>query len=681
MSLQIYAYINLFTSFACVALAILLLAGGGIKRKTNISFSAMSITTAIWQFGLYRHTLSITYADSMYWSIFLHSFAILIPPLYLVFVMSMLGISRRLFVWTMFILAFVLMSMNIFTRDFIARVAPISGFLFFPMAGKFYILYLWEYLVCFLLPIYWLSINIKKEKGNRRQQLILLFMSTIVGVIGSSSTFLPVYGVPLFPYANCFTWLFTLILAYAITKTKFLNISIIISKSFAYGATIIVLGSLYLAFAIPYRMFVSSSIDVGFLSMTVAYGIFTGFCFERLRMFIQTSSDKVFLSGRYELKKALSYFVEKLFKIVSLEQLRQLFDDARTEIVESKVLSLFIVGIKENVISLPEELIEYFCRHKNGIVLVSDAINKVPSLRDVPGVKDVEYFVICRSQDNLIAVLVVGKKLSEDPFRDEEIETFKILAPQIAAVIERISPYEKVKADYKTAQEIAERAQHMAMLGQIALQAGHEIKNPIAAINLHTELLRKHLGDREHLEKYIELVQRNSKKIEDIVDKMKELGIKSDEKMEPLDLMELLEKKVLFLLAGYLNKKEIKVVKDLLPLPRILGAASSLEKAFVNIVLNAIEAMGTGGTLTLRAAVDGSNVRVIISDTGCGIPPENLNKIYLPMFTTRHEGTGLGLSITYKTIVEQHKGSIDVKSPSTPHGVNKGTEVIVCLPV
>ena len=350
----------------------------------------------------------------------------------------------------------------------------------------------------------------------------------------------------------------------------------------------------------------------------------------------------------------------------------ELLEKARIEKIEAQILRIYTAGKTGQGSELPEDAANYFVKNRK-ITFIQDMPKEY---KDKAEFKGIEFVVPCYSRNELKLVLFVGKKLSEDPYREEEIDVFKILAPQLATVIERIQPYEKVKADYKTVQEIAERAQHMAMLGQIALQAGHEIKNPIAAINLHTELLRKHQGDREHLEKYIELVQRNSRKIEDIVDKMKEFGIKSGEKMGPVDLAELLEKKVLFLLAGYLNKKEIKVVKDLLPLPKILGAAASLEKAFVNIVLNAIEAMDNGGTLSISTASEGNALRVIITDTGCGIPKENLGKIYLPMFTTRHEGTGLGLSITYKTIVEQHRGAIDIKSE-----MGKGTEVTVRLPV
>lgn len=214
------------------------------------------------------------------------------------------------------------------------------------------------------------------------------------------------------------------------------------------------------------------------------------------------------------------------------------------------------------------------------------------------------------------------------------------------------------------------------MLGEIALQAGHEIKNPIAAVQLHTELLRKHFGGSEYLDRYIDLVMRNSKKIEEIVDKMKAFGLQDKETKEQLDINDMLENRVLFLLDGYSKKKEIRVEKSFGNIPPFYGNASSIEKAMVNIALNAIEAMDNRGSLFVATSQKNNYIEITMADTGHGIPKENLNKIFFPLFTTRHEGTGLGLSIAYKTIVNQHGGLIDVQSE-----VGKGTVFTIKLPI
>jgi two-component system sensor histidine kinase AtoS len=107
-----------------------------------------------------------------------------------------------------------------------------------------------------------------------------------------------------------------------------------------------------------------------------------------------------------------------------------------------------------------------------------------------------------------------------------------------------------------------------------------------------------------------------------------------------------------------------------------MGDQEALRSVFTNLFLNAVQAMGVkGGVLVVKVNTDAENVRIEISDTGCGIPPENLPKLFEPYFSTKETGTGLGLAIVKKNL-EEHKGKIDVQS--TP---NKGTTFTVTLPM
>jgi two-component system NtrC family sensor kinase len=110
---------------------------------------------------------------------------------------------------------------------------------------------------------------------------------------------------------------------------------------------------------------------------------------------------------------------------------------------------------------------------------------------------------------------------------------------------------------------------------------------------------------------------------------------------------------------------------------KIRGHHQNLQQVFLNLCLNAIEAMHNGGELTISSSVDGNFVRVDISDTGIGIPKENLGRIFDPFFTTKEvgKGTGLGLSVSYG-IIEKHHGSIMARSEA-----GKGTTITVLLPL
>ena len=131
-------------------------------------------------------------------------------------------------------------------------------------------------------------------------------------------------------------------------------------------------------------------------------------------------------------------------------------------------------------------------------------------------------------------------------------------------------------------------------------------------------------------------------------------------------------------LVGHQAKvKMIEVVREESPsLSLVVADFNQLVQVFINLMINAIQAMNEGCKLTIRTSQDGDWVRVSVHDTGCGIPPENMDKLFTPFFTTRDEvkGVGLGLAISYG-IVERHGGRIEVQSE-----VGKGSTFTVVLP-
>jgi len=123
--------------------------------------------------------------------------------------------------------------------------------------------------------------------------------------------------------------------------------------------------------------------------------------------------------------------------------------------------------------------------------------------------------------------------------------------------------------------------------------------------------------------------------------------------------------------------KGLTITKTVFPVPLIKADAGQLRQAVVNIMLNGFEAMQSGGSLTVRCGLsaDGKQIELACQDTGVGIPPDRLAKIFDPFFSTKEMGTGLGLSVVYG-IVERHGGTIDIKSE-----VGQGTLIVIRLPI
>jgi signal transduction histidine kinase len=217
------------------------------------------------------------------------------------------------------------------------------------------------------------------------------------------------------------------------------------------------------------------------------------------------------------------------------------------------------------------------------------------------------------------------------------------------------------------------QSEKLASIGRLAAGVAHELNNPLANISLNTEMLLRTCRDKA-VAKKLRVIEENvasaAKIIRDLLDFSREPRLE----LEYLDINEVLEKTLESLKY---RMKGIKLVKDLSPVPRIMGDRVRLGQVFTNLVTNAIQAMEEGGTLTVASRLKGDWVEVQVRDTGKGIPREHLHKIFDPFFTTKGvgKGTGLGLAITY-SIVQKHRGWIDVESE-----VGKGTTFIVRLPV
>jgi signal transduction histidine kinase len=151
---------------------------------------------------------------------------------------------------------------------------------------------------------------------------------------------------------------------------------------------------------------------------------------------------------------------------------------------------------------------------------------------------------------------------------------------------------------------------------------------------------------------------------------------REQEAFEPVFLKNVLER-TLKLMANEINLSNVRLNVGLDDnLPPIMGNQNNLQQVFLNLFINALQAMPDGGTLSVRARTENESLKVIVNDTGIGIPKENLDSVFDPFFTTKElgKGTGLGLSVSYG-IIQKHKGSITVDSE-----VGKGTSFTIMLP-
>jgi PAS domain S-box-containing protein len=216
-------------------------------------------------------------------------------------------------------------------------------------------------------------------------------------------------------------------------------------------------------------------------------------------------------------------------------------------------------------------------------------------------------------------------------------------------------------------------------LGEMAAGVAHEINNPLGGILIYASLLMERLGPDDAKREDLGKIIHETTRCKEIVRSLLEFARQSGPKMELADVNRAITDGLLFL-ESQVTFHNIKIIKELDPsLPFILGNAGQIKQVFLNIMINAADAMHGKGVLTIKTflAMDRDKVIVEFADTGEGIPEEILPRIFDPFFTTKGvgEGTGLGLSMSYG-IVKEHNGNIEV---DTVEG--KGTTFRVVLPV
>jgi two-component system NtrC family sensor kinase len=228
------------------------------------------------------------------------------------------------------------------------------------------------------------------------------------------------------------------------------------------------------------------------------------------------------------------------------------------------------------------------------------------------------------------------------------------------------------------------QSEKLASIGKLSATIAHEINNPLNGILTYTKLIERKLTEgtlkKDEIPKfrsYLAIMERETERCSTIVRNLLDFARQREPSLKPdVDINAVVEE-ALSLLANQIALQEITLEKRFDQLPPIMADPTQLRQAFLNIILNACEAMLNGGILTVTTTFSNKRkkaVRVEIADNGVGIDEKDLSKIFDPFFTSKEKGTGLGLSVVYG-IINSHHGTIQVDSK-----VGEGTTAIITLP-
>lgn len=239
------------------------------------------------------------------------------------------------------------------------------------------------------------------------------------------------------------------------------------------------------------------------------------------------------------------------------------------------------------------------------------------------------------------------------------------------------------------AQEELEReievSRRLASIGRLTAGVGHEVKNPINAMVVHLELLRGKLAqssDTNGAQRHVEVLASEMSRLDRVVQALADFSRPIEPRLREQNLVPIV-RSVVQLITGEAENQMIRITvredQPGLPIP-VLCDAELMRQTLLNVALNAMQAMPHGGELHLHLATDRQSASLSVRDTGVGIPPEMLPRIFDLYFTTKAAGSGIGLAMTYR-IVQLHGGIIEVKSECDPQAPDHGTTFTLRMPL
>ena len=259
-------------------------------------------------------------------------------------------------------------------------------------------------------------------------------------------------------------------------------------------------------------------------------------------------------------------------------------------------------------------------------------------------------------------------------FSREEINYIILIAERGAAVIQKAQLLEMQRSRYD---QLVLKTEKLSALGRMAAGVAHEINNPLAGILLYSTNLLKKSSETGPVKEVLEIIIQEALRCKTIIQDLLEFSRENEPKMVLANVNNVIEK-VLHILGNEFKLRHIEVDKHLSKeMPNIFLDENQIHQVFVNLLLNAIQAIGEKGTITIAShlSTDRKCIRVEVSDTGCGIPEEDKPKIFEPFFSTKPKGTGLGLWVTY-ALIQKHRGELYVISEP-----GQGTQFIAEFPI
>jgi two-component system sensor histidine kinase HydH len=580
----------------------------------------------------------------------------------------------------------------IFSRLFTARTGtPIHDATWFKAALTGYV-FIGLYLSVYYLYRRYISTPSRVEKIR----LLYLVVGGVATVTAALADLLP--GSAGASLGNIFITIYLYFLSQTLVRYRLLDLNELLGRMVVLAALVLIVATIYLLLV----KWVDPTKPGLFFFNSLLASTAIIIVFDPLRTRVEALINRWMFQEKYELFRRIESLRTDLMNVIDVRDLVPRVLAALEDSRRVTHASLYIVDpdgsgyeLAGHIGPRPEARLDAvanraFCERlrRTGVLSVEGLERELAAQRNKGGEERENMLLMVRAlelvngsvvlaivgEDQLLGMLALRDERLREAYSSDEIELFRGVAASIGVTLQNSQVYERMK-----------ERDRLAALGQMAAGLAHEIRNPLGSIKGAAQYLQpigEQLSDgatKEFLDIIVEEVNRLNRIVSQFLDYAR--PYRGDQK--PLDVNDVV-KKTLHLIEKEEGATRVEINTNLVEgLPPVRADAEQLRQVFLNLAINAVQAMPQGGRLQVSTSLRRSTRRgaaaafleVRFRDTGAGIPPGDMSNLFIPFFTTKEKGTGLGLPISHR-IIENHGGTIEVRSQP-----GAGASFTVLLPV
>jgi signal transduction histidine kinase len=702
-------YIVTHLSISIIALILGLLVFLKNKRNiVNITFFLLTLSIFFWSEFYVIWLLSKNEQSALFWARALNAASYLIPVFYLHWILSLLKLRKRAIVIIYYVLTGFFLAFS-YSKLMVYGVKPVLNFPYFPQANWMYVLWLvieWGVIILYTQSL--LIKEIRKSKGNYRQQLLYVFIGSLIGFIGGSTNHLLMFGLDIIPpIGSPFVGLYPIFFSYAIVRHRLMDIKVVLRRSSVY---LISLFSVFvpavgvkIAFA---RWWPQTALWGDFLILIGALAIF-----KPLQEYYYRLANKYFFSSLYDSREVIAELSDRLRSILDINKIYRSIYKVLARAFRFQAFAFLAYNEKRKIYTVQynrgfhirgqkeflgnDELHRLFIK-KNEPIVVEEVKEmhynkKTKNIIDLLTKFKVEVLSPLNIENRTIGILVFGPKQSKDMYNDEDLKVLRVISAQAAIAIENARLFtetkqfaEKLKKEIKTAtadlRAANERLKQLdAAKSEFISIASHQLRTPLTIIKGYISMmLEGNFGKltKKEMEPLKKVYLSNERLIRLVENLLNISRIESGRLQFNFKIIQIegLVSDVVTEIFGNAKKKGIKLNLKMphTPLPPVKADEEKIRQVVMNLIDNAIKYTDRGRIEVKVALVDGQ-VRVCVADTGMGIASKDLSNLFKKFsrgrgtFLVHTEGTGLGLFVARK-MIEAHGGRIWAESKGKGQG-------------